>query len=262
MPKFAANLSLLFTERPFLDRFAAARAAGFDAVEIQFPYAHETAEIAAQLAGEGLELVLHNLPAGDWSRGERGLAVLPEREIEFQDGVRRAVDVAGALGCPRLNCLAGIAPAGVDPARQRALFVENLTYAAAELRRAGLDLLIEPINARDMPGFYLTRSEQALGLIAEVGADNLYLQYDAYHMQVGEGDLARTIERNLDRIGHIQIADNPGRHEPGTGEIAYPFLFGHLDRIGYSGWVGAEYLPSARTEDGLGWLADARRAPA
>lgn len=258
MPKFAANITMLFTELPFLDRFAAAQKAGFEAVELQFPYAFEASEIAARLADNGLELVLHNLPPGDWRAGERGIAVLADREGEFQDGVRRAIDYAGALGCRQLNCLTGIAPKGVDPARLRALVVENLTYAAAELKRADMRLLIEPLNLRDAPAFYLNRSAQALDLIAEIGADNLFLQYDVYHMQVMEGDLARTIEAALDRIGHIQIADNPGRGEPGTGEINYPFLFGHLDAVGYAGWVGAEYLPRGRTEDGLGWLADAR----
>ncbi len=258
MPKFAANVTMLFAELPFLDRFAAARRAGFDAVELQFPYAFEPSEIASRLADEGLELVLHNLPAGDWRAGERGLAVLADREGEFQDGVRRAIDYAGVLGCRQLNCLTGIAPEGVDAARLRALVVENLTYAAAEAGRADMRLLIEPLNTRDAPGFYLNRSAQALELIAEVGADNLFLQYDVFHMQVMEGDLARTIAAKLDRIGHIQVADNPGRGEPGTGEINYPFLFAHLDAIGYAGWIGAEYLPRGRTEDGLGWLADAR----
>ncbi|WP_020181317.1 hydroxypyruvate isomerase [Methylopila sp. M107] len=258
MPRFAANVSMLFTELPFLDRFAAARKAGFAAVECQFPYAFEAKEIAARLADNGLEMALHNMPGGDWEAGERGLAVLADREAEFQDGVSRAIDYAGALGCRQINCLAGVAPAGVDPARLRALVVENLTYAAAELHRVGLRMLVEAINTRDIPGFYLNRSDETLRLIAEIGADNLFLQYDAYHMQVMEGDLARTIERNLARIGHIQIADNPGRHEPGTGEINWPFLFAHLDRIGYAGWVGAEYLPLGRTDEGLAWLADAQ----
>ena len=254
MPRFAANLTMLFNELPFLDRFEAAAKAGFKGVEFLFPYAFEKAEIAARLKACGLELVLHNLPAGNWEGGERGIAILPGREAEFRDGVPRAIDYARALGCKQINCLAGITPAGVPEAKLHATLLENLRFAADELARAGIRLLVEPINTRDIPGFYLNRTDQAARLIAETGSSNLFIQYDIYHMQIMEGDLARTIEAHLPQIAHVQLADNPGRNEPGTGEINYPFLFGHLDRLGYSGWVGCEYKPRASTLAGLGWL--------
>jgi hydroxypyruvate isomerase len=253
MPQFAANLSMLFTEHAFLDRFERAAHAGFSAVEFLFPYAFATADIRARLNDTGLKLVLHNLPAGDWDAGERGIACLPGREREFREGVARAIEVGTALGVPQLNCLAGKAPAGVANNELHDTFVANLRFAAAELKKAGLKLLIEPINTYDIPGFFLNRSAQALAILDEVGADNAFLQYDAYHMQRMEGELAATIEKHLPRIAHIQIADNPGRHEPGTGEIDHGFLFRHLDRIGYSGWVGCEYKPASTTEAGLGW---------
>ena len=253
MPKFAANLSMLFTEVPFLDRFERAAKAGFIAVEFLFPYAFPTADIKARLDGNGLKLVLHNLPAGDWDAGERGIACLPDRVDEFRQGVTRAIEVGTALGVPRLNCLAGKAPAGVADDVLRKTFVENLRYAAAELKRANLKLLIEPINTIDIPGFYLCRTSQALSILDEVGADNALLQYDIYHMQRMEGELAATLQKYLARIGHVQIADNPGRNEPGTAEINYAFLFAHLDRIGYDGWVGCEYKPATTTEAGLSW---------
>jgi hydroxypyruvate isomerase len=253
MPRLAANLTMLFTEVPFLDRFERAARAGFQAVEFLFPYDHPAAEIAARLRDNGLQLVLHNLPAGDWAAGERGIACLPDRVDEFRRGVARAVDYAQALGAPQLNCLAGKAPAGVADEVLRRTFVANLRFAAAELKRAGLKLLIEPINTFDIPGFYLNRTSHAIALLDEAGADNAFVQYDIYHAQRTEGELAATLERHVARIGHVQIADNPGRHEPGTGEIAWPFLFAHLDRIGYGGWVGCEYAPAAGTEAGLGW---------
>ena len=255
MPRFAANLTMLFNEVDFLDRFAAAARAGFSAVEYLFPYGYDKDELVEKLAGHDLSQVLHNLPAGDWAAGDRGLACLPGRTGEFQDGVGRAIDYARALGCPRVNCLAGIAPADADPDELRRTFVENLRFAARELEQAGIVLLIEPINTRDIPGFYLNRSDQALTLIAEVGSANLKLQYDVYHMQIMEGDLAPTIERHLATIGHMQIADTPGRHEPGTGEIHYGFLFDFIDASGYGGWIGCEYKPRTTTSDGLGWLA-------
>jgi hydroxypyruvate isomerase len=255
MPRFAANLSFQFTEVEFLDRFAAAARSGFRGVEYLFPYDWPAEALAERLRRHGLEQVLHNLPAGDWSKGERGIACHPDRVAEFQQGVDRAIGYARALGCRRLNCLAGIAPAGVAPERLRETFVSNLRFAAARLGEAGLRLLVEPINTRDMPGFYLCHTRQALAIIDEVGAPNLDLQYDVYHMQIMEGDLATTLERNVGRVGHVQIADNPGRHEPGTGEINYDFLLAHLDRIGYQGWVGCEYKPAAGTEAGLGWMA-------
>jgi hydroxypyruvate isomerase len=253
MPRFAANLSTLFTEVPFLDRFALAREAGFEAVEVQFPYAWAAAEIRERLAAAQLQLVLHNLPAGDWSAGERGIACLPDRRDEFRAGVAQGIAYAQALGVPRLNCLAGLAPPGADTARPHAALVDNLRLAAAACAKAGIELLVEAINTHDVPGFAVHRSAQALRLIEEVGAPNLRLQYDIYHMQRMEGDLAATLQRALPRIGHVQIADNPGRHEPGSGEINYPFLFDWLDRIGYHGWVGCEYVPAAGTREGLAW---------
>jgi hydroxypyruvate isomerase len=254
MPRFSANLSMLFSEHEFLDRFDAAARAGFAGVEYVGPYDHEPEVVAARLKKNRLTQVLFNLPLGDWGKGERGIAILPDRVDEFRRGVDKAVVYAKALGCTQVNCLAGIAPQGVERAALEATFVENLSFAAKKLGDAGVKLLIEPINTRDIPGFFLTHSRQGLDLIEHVGSDNLYLQYDIYHMQIMEGDLARTIEKNLDRIAHIQVADNPGRNEPGTGEINYPFLYDHLDRIGYTGWVGAEYRPKAETEAGLGWF--------
>jgi hydroxypyruvate isomerase len=243
----------------FLDRFDAAARAGFKAVEYIGPYEHEAEMVAARLAKNGLSQALFNLPPGDWGRGERGIGVLPDRVDEFRRGVDTAIAYAGALGCGQVNCLAGIAPEGVEGAVLEETFVENLIYAADRLEAAGVKLLIEAINTRDIPGFFLGTSKQALAIIDRVGSKNLYFQYDIYHMQVMEGDLARTIEANLDRIAHIQLADNPGRHEPGTGEINYPFLYEHLDRIGYSGWVGAEYKPKEGTESGLGWFRRATK---
>ncbi len=258
MPRFAANLSMLFTEVPFLERFERAAAAGFRAVEFLFPYAWPAARIREQLDRHGLQLVLHNLPAGDWEAGERGIACLPERVDEFRAGVATALQYAAVLGVGQLNCLAGKAPAGVDPARLRATLVDNLRFAAAALDKAGLKLLVEPINTFDIPGFLVHRTQQALELLDEVGAANAFVQYDIYHAQRMEGELAATLQRHLARIAHVQLADNPGRNEPGTGEINYPFLFAHLDRLGYQGWIGCEYRPAAGTEAGLGWLAALR----
>ena len=253
MPKFAANLSMLFTEQPFLDRFEAAARAGFEAVEFLFPYAHAAVEIRDRLQAHGLQLVLHNLPAGDWEAGERGIACHPDRVAEFRAGVARAIDYAQVLGVGQLNCLAGKAPAGVPEALLRQTLVENLRFAAKALKAVGLRLLLEPINTFDIPGFYVSRTAQALDLLDAVGADNAFVQYDLYHAQRMEGELAATLQKHLHRIGHVQMADNPGRHEPGTGEMNYPFLFAHLDRIGYTGWVGCEYKPATTTEAGLGW---------
>jgi hydroxypyruvate isomerase len=259
MPKFAANLSMLFTEQPFLDRFEHAARAGFTAVEFLFPYEFEVDEIKRRLDANRLALVLHNLPAGDWAAGERGIACLPDRVDEFRVGVATAIRYATALGVPRLNCLAGKAPAGASEAAMRTTFVENLRFAAAALQQAGLALLIEPVNTFDIPGFYLNRTAQALAIIDEVGAQNLFVQYDIYHAQRMEGELIATITKQLARIGHIQLADNPGRHEPGTGEIAYERVFAALDRIGYAGWIGCEYKPATTTQAGLQWLAEATR---
>ncbi|MPT23225.1 MAG: hydroxypyruvate isomerase [Starkeya sp.] len=256
MPRFAANLTMLFNEVPFLDRFEKAAAAGFTGVEYLFPYDFPVEELVAKLKANNLKQVLHNLPAGNWGAGERGIAILPERVDEFRAGVDKAIDYATALGCPQVNILAGIAPAGADRELLHNTFVNNLKFAAPKIKEAGLKLLIEPINTRDIPGFFLNYTKQAKAIIEEVGSDNLFIQYDIYHMQIMEGDLARTIEANLSQIAHIQLADNPGRNEPGTGEINYPFLFRHLDAIGYEGWVGCEYKPKGETAAGLGWLKE------
>jgi hydroxypyruvate isomerase len=258
MPKFAANLTMLFTEHPFLDRFEHAARAGFDAVEFLFPYAFDASEIKDRLAAHKLKLVLHNLPAGDWDAGERGIACLPDRVDEFREGVARAIDYGRKLGVPKLNCLAGKAPAGVADDVLRRTFVENLRFAAAELKAVGIRLLIEPINLYDIPGFYLNRTAQAVAILDEVGSDNLFIQYDIYHAQRMEGELIGTMQKHFARIGHLQLADNPGRHEPGTGEINYDQVFAAIDRLGYDGWIGCEYKPATTTEAGLGWLAHAR----
>ncbi|PRH86871.1 hydroxypyruvate isomerase [Labrys okinawensis] len=256
MPRFAANISMLFSELNFYDRFEAAAKAGFAGVEFPFPYDFDRQELRRRLDANGLALVLHNLPPGRWGDGERGLACLPDRKAEFRESVALALDHATLLGCSQVNCLSGIPPKGADPKLIRDTLLDNLRFAADEAGRAGIRLLVEAINTIDMPGFYLNRSRQAIEIIEEVGSDNLYFQYDIYHMQVMEGDLARSIESQLARIAHLQLADNPGRHEPGTGEINYPFLFGHIDRIGYRGWIGAEYRPLRGTVEGLGWLPD------
>ncbi len=254
MPRFAANLTMLFTEVPFLDRFERAAKAGFTAVEFLFPYAFSAVEIRQRLDANGLTLVLHNLPAGDWDAGERGIACHPDRVDEFRQGVAKAIEYAQALGVGQLNCLAGKTPAGVADAVLRQTLVDNLRFAAAALKELGLRLLIEPINTFDIPGFHLNRTAQALEILNEVGADNAFVQYDIYHAQRMEGELAATLQKHLPRIGHIQLADNPGRNEPGSGEINFPFLFAHLDRIGYGGYVGCEYKPATTTEAGLAWL--------
>ena len=254
MPQFAANLTMLFNEVPFLERFEKANKAGFKAVEFLFPYPFAATEIKQKLDQYQLKLVLHNLPAGDWDAGERGIACLPDRQAEFREGVSKAIAYAKALGVDQVNCLAGKAPAGVDLKILHSTFVENLRYAAQELKKANIRLLIEPINTFDIPGFFLNTTKQAMNILEEVASDNLFVQYDIYHAQRMEGELANTIEKNLAKIGHIQLADNPGRNEPGTGEINYAYLFKFLDRIGYQGWIGCEYKPATTTEAGLGWI--------
>ena len=250
MPRLAANLSTLFTERRFLDRFAAAAAAGFRYVEYQFPYDHPAAEVADAARTAGVQVVLHNLPAGEMAAGERGIACLPGREAEFRAGVERAIGYAKAAGCPRLNCLAGLAP----PDRPHFdAFVANVRYAARRLGEVGVQLVLEPINTRTVPGFFLTGTRQTIDILDAAGEGNALLQYDVFHMQIMEGDLARTLERLLPRIGHVQIADVPTRHEPGTGEINFAFLLAHLDAVGYDGWVGCEYNPLGDTVEGLKW---------
>ena len=256
MLRLAANLSLLFPQLPFVDRFAAAAQAGFRYVEYQFPYSFGGAQqIAAHARAAGVEVVLHNLPSGDAAKGDRGIACQPGRMHEFREGVERALEYAQAVGCPRLNALAGIAPAGVPREQVQATLIENLRYAAGKFKAAGLTLLTEPCNTRTIPGFFLNTSNHAIEVIDAVGADNLLLQYDVFHMQIVEGDLAKTIERLLPRIGHLQIADVPGRNEPGSGEINFNWLLPHIDGLGYQGWIGAEYLPKGDTLQGLSWAA-------
>jgi hydroxypyruvate isomerase len=254
MPKFAANLSMLFTELPFLDRFEAAASAGFTGVEFLFPYDYEAEDIAARLKANGLTLALFNLPAGNWDAGERGITIYPNTVAEFRGGVARAVRYAKALGCTQLHCLAGTAPVGAEHRAMRKTYIDNLGFAAQALADEGMTLLIEPINTRDVRGYFLDTTAKAADIIESVGAENLRLQYDCYHMQIMEGDLTPTIDKYLSLIAHVQIADTPGRHEPGTGEINFPFVLDHLDRVGYRGWVGCEYRPRTSTYDSLAWF--------
>jgi hydroxypyruvate isomerase len=255
MTKLAANLTMLFNEHAFMDRFEAAARAGFRGVEFLFPYAFHADQIADKLNTFQLDLVLHNLPAGNWDAGERGIACHPDRVGEFREGVDEAIRYAKVLGVKQLNCLVGKLPQGVSSEQAREILVGNLKYAADMLKEHRIRLLIEPINSFDIPGFFLTRTQQALDLIKDTGSDNLFVQYDIYHMQRMEGELASTIKANLPMIKHIQLADNPGRFEPGTGEINYRYLFKMLDEIGYDGWIGCEYKPKAGTVEGLGWRA-------
>ena len=258
MPKFAANLSLMFTEVPFIDRFAAAARAGFDAVEFLFPYEHAAEDIARALRAHDLANVLFNLPPGDWSAGERGMAAIPAREAEFRASVTLALSYAAALRTPRLHVMAGVLPAGADRSAYRATYLANLAYAAAEAARAGVDVLIEPLNPRDVPGYFLSMQADAHAIREAVGAANLKVQMDLYHCQIVEGDIATKLRRYLPHVGHIQIAGVPDRHEPDTGELNYPYLFRLLDELGYAGWVGCEYRPANGTVAGLGWMHSAR----
>jgi len=255
MPRFAANLSMLFTEVPFTERFAKATAAGFRGVEYLFPYEWPKEELSKALEGNGLTQVLFNLPPGDWEAGERGIACLPGRVDEFRAGVDHAIEYARALGCKRLNCLAGLKPVELDEDTAWQTLVANVAWAADKLEGEGITLCVEAINSRvDMPRFFLDTSARVMALIEEVEADNLRLQYDIYHMQIMQGDLVRSMECLLPWIGHIQFADNPGRHEPGTGEINFSNVFSAIDKMNYDGWVSAEYLPSGATADSLHWL--------
>lgn len=254
MPKFSANLTMLFNEVDFLNRFERAAKAGFKGVEYLFPYEWSKEELADRLNHYGLVQVLHNLPAGNWQAGERGIACLPGREGEFQDGVGKAIEYAKALGCPRLNCLVGKTPQGVPLERVHQTLIDNLRFAAAALEKEGIRFLVEPLNEQDLAGFYLVHTREAFQLFEEVGHPNLFLQYDIYHMQIMEGNLTKTILSNLARIGHIQLADVPGRHEPGTGEINFTNLFRFIDEAGYEGWIGCEYIPAGKTEEGLKWI--------
>ena len=255
MPKFSANLTMMFNEVDLLARFERASTAGFKAIEYMFPYDWPKDQLADTLASNGLEQVLHNLPAGDWTAGERGLACLPGREVEFQDGVGIAIEYAKALKCPALNCLVGLTPHESAQDAVHQVLVGNLKFAATALAQEGIRLLVEALNDQDIPGFHLVSTQSALDLLEYVGHPNLQFQYDIYHMQKMEGNLIATIEKHMARIGHMQLADNPGRHEPGTGEINFPNLFRAIDTIGYDGWIGCEYIPAGTTEEGLGWFA-------
>lgn len=255
MVKFAANLTMLFNEVPFPERFEQAARNGFHGVEFLFPYDFHVDEILERLNSCQLDLVLHNLPAGKWQAGERGIACHPDRVAEFREGVDLAIGYAKPLHVRQLNCLAGIVPSGISPEQAFATFVSNVTYAAEKLKAERIRLLIEPINTFDIPGFLLSGTTQALNVVAQSGSDNVFVLYDIYHMQRMEGELAATIKSNLAQIGHIQLADNPGRCEPGTGEINYRFLFEWLDQVGYEGWIGCEYKPKNGTAAGLAWRA-------
>lgn len=252
---------MLFTEVDFLERFGRASKAGFRAVECQFPYAYGIDVLVEQLQRHRLVLVLHNLPPGDWARGDRGIACLPDRIGEFQEGVGRAIEYATALDCPRLNCLAGIAPVAVDRDKLRETFVENLQFASRALKKHGITLVIEPLNTRDTPGFFLQTPAQAVEIIEESGADNLRLQFDVYHSHIMEGDVVASIQRNIAKIAHVQIADDPGRHEPGTGSIDFAAVFQTLENAKYAGWIGCEYVSLRTTEESLEWLRRLETAP-
>lgn len=253
MPRFAANLTMLFTEHPFLERFAAAADAGFGAVEFLFPYEQTAAEVRDALRDANLEVVLFNLPAGDWAAGERGIASLPDRVEEFREGVEQALEYAAALDCPRLNCLAGLHAPGVDRAAQWGTLVENVRHAGERVAAAGRTLVVEPVNDKDVAGFFLPTTIDAIRLLDEVGDARVRLQFDVYHVQRMEGDVTPRLRALLDRIDHVQIADNPGRHQPGTGELDFGFLFDELDRLGYPGHVGLEYVPEPDTLGSLAW---------
>jgi hydroxypyruvate isomerase len=253
MPRFAANLSMMFNELPFLDRFAAARRAGFDGVEFLFPYEYPVAELRARLNGEGLTQALFNMPPGDWSRGERGIASIPGRQGEFRESVKQALDYAAALDCRRIHCMAGIVPADLPLATAAAVYAANLAWAAEQAAPAGVRLVIEPINHRDMPGYFLNTQAQGAAIVEAIGRDRLGLQFDVYHVQVTEGDITKRMEQFMPVIAHMQIADVPARNEPGTGEIGWGFVFRRMDELGYEGWVGCEYRPGGETVAGLGW---------
>ncbi|QIL82410.1 hydroxypyruvate isomerase family protein [Diaphorobacter sp. HDW4A] len=265
MPRFAANLSMLYNELDFLDRFAAAAADGFQGVEFLFPYAFAPEQLAEQLKQNGLTQVLFNAPPGDWDAGERGTACLPGREAEFREGIARAVSYARALACPRIHVMAGLVPSGVERAEAHRVYVNNIRYAAKIAGEHGIAILIEPINGRDMPGYFLSRQDDAHALVAEIGEPNVKVQMDLYHCQIVEGDLATKIRRYLPtgRVGHLQIAGVPERHEPDVGEINYPYLFALIDELGFDGWIGCEYRPVrgaevGGTRAGLGWMAATR----
>jgi len=253
MPRFAANLSMMFNEVPFLDRFAAAAKAGFEGVEFLFPYDFPAAEIRKRLKGEGLTQALFNMPPGDWANGERGLTSLPGRQSEFREAVKRALDYAAELECRHVHCMAGIPGPDVAPGTAAALFAANLAWATERASPAGVKLVIEPINHRDMPGYFLNTQAQGAAVIEAIGRDRLGLQFDLYHVQITEGDISKRMEKHMPIISHMQIADVPARNEPGTGEIGWSYLFRRMDELGYTGWVGCEYRPAGDTVAGLGW---------
>ena len=255
MPRFAANLSMMYNEHAFLDRFAAAARDGFQAVEFLFPYDFRAGEIKARLDANGLTQALFNAPPGDWAGGERGIASLPGREDEFRRSVETALEYARVLGNRKLHVMAGLIGADAPRAQHRDVYLANLAYAAHAARAEDITVVIEPINLRDMPGFFLNRQDDAQAICAEVGASNLKVQFDCYHCQIVEGDLAMKLKRDMPGIGHIQVAGVPDRHEPDLGEIHYPYLFDVIDALGYDGYVGCEYRPRAGTSAGLGWLA-------
>jgi hydroxypyruvate isomerase len=253
MPRLAANLSMMFNEVPFLERFAAARKAGFEGVEFLFPYDFPAAEIRERLSGEGLTQALFNMPPGDWANGERGMAALPGRQTEFREAVKRGLDYAAALDCKRVHCMAGILPAGVSFAVASATYAANLAWAAEQARAAGVRLMLEPINHRDMPGYFLNTQAQGAAVVEAIGLDALGLQFDVYHVQITEGDITKRMEQFMPVIAHMQIADVPARNEPGTGEIGWAYVFRRMDELGYDGWVGCEYRPKGDTVEGLSW---------
>ncbi|MFJ3524487.1 2-oxo-tetronate isomerase [Pseudomonas sp. NPDC090203] len=256
MPRFAANLSMLYPQHDFLDRFAAAAADGFEAVEYLFPYDFTAAEIKQRLVDNKLTQALFNAPPGDWAKGERGIASLPGREEEFRAGIQKALEYAAVLGNDRIHVMAGLLPSEELREKHHAVYIENLHHAAQEAAKVGVTVLIEPINTRDMPGFFLNRQDQGQAVCKEVGADNLKVQFDFYHCQIVEGDVISKLRRDFAGVGHIQIAGVPDRHEPNLGEVNYPWLFEEIDRLGYTGWIGCEYRPKGDTSEGLQWLRD------
>ncbi|MGE6918810.1 2-oxo-tetronate isomerase [Achromobacter kerstersii] len=253
MPRLAANLTMMYAEHPFLDRFKAAASDGFQGVEFLFPYEFAAADLKARLQDNGLTQALFNAPPGDWAGGERGIASLPGREAEFQRGLDQALEYAAQLGNRSVHVMAGLIRADQNRAAHREVYVKNLAHAASAAASAGITIVIEPINTRDIPGFFLNRQDDAQAICAEVGADNLKVQFDCYHCQIVEGDIAVKLQRDIAGIGHIQIAGVPDRHEPDLGELHYPYLFERIDALGYTGWIGCEYRPRAGTSAGLGW---------
>jgi 2-dehydrotetronate isomerase len=254
MPKFAANLSMMFTEVPFLDRFACAADAGFKAVEFMFPYEYAPEVVRNHARAAGVEIAMFNMPAGDWSKGDRGIGCIPGREEEFRKGVEKAIAYATYLGTPRLHAMAGIPPQGADPAACRKTLIGNLKYAAEKLVKLDIMLLLEAINTRDMPGFFVSMQKDSCSICEAVGAPNMKMQMDLYHMQVMEGDLATKLKLYAPQCGHVQLAGCPERNEPDTGEIRYEYLYRLLDELGYNGWIGCEYRPAGKTSEGLGWF--------